>query len=67
MKCKIRNQLVISYLYLATVVLKEINLAAVIRNGEYIQDYSTYEVQESDKLLLNTSLIMLETLRSSSM
>ena len=52
------------YAFVKTVVLKEINLAAVIRNGEYIQDYSTYEVQESDKLLLNTSLIMLETLRS---
>lgn len=52
------------YSVVKTVALKEMDLAAVIRDGEYIQDYSNFKVQEDDKLLLNTSLIMLETLRS---
>lgn len=45
-------------------IFKDISLAAVIRNGEYLQDYASLEVSEKDKLLLNTSLVMLETLRS---
>lgn len=44
-------------------IFKDINLAAVIRDGEYIQDYANLEIYKDDKLLLNTSLIMLESLR----
>ncbi len=52
------------YSSLKTSVFKDINLAAVIRNGEYLQDYSNLDVSQHDKLLVNTSIIMLETLRS---
>lgn len=45
-------------------ILKDINMMAVIRDGKYIQDYSDLIITENDKLLLNTSLVMLETLRS---
>jgi len=45
-------------------IFKDISLAAIIRNGEYIQDFANLDVLEEDKLLLNTSLVMLETLRS---
>ncbi|MEN8230495.1 MAG: SLC13 family permease, partial [Bacteroidota bacterium] len=53
-----------TYASLKEGIFKDISLAAVIRNGEYIQDYANLEVLEQDKLLLNTSLVMLETLRS---
>jgi di/tricarboxylate transporter len=45
-------------------ILKDISLVAVIRNGEYIQDYSNLIISDDDKLLLNTSLLMLESLRN---
>ncbi len=45
-------------------ILKDINMMAVIRGGKYIQDYSDLIITGDDKLLLNTSLVMLETLRS---
>ncbi|MCP4310790.1 MAG: hypothetical protein GY790_05970 [Bacteroidetes bacterium] len=45
-------------------VLKELELAAVIREGEYLQDFTGLLAKTGDKLLLNTSLVMLETLRS---
>ena len=51
------------YAILKVGIFKDINLAAVIRNGEYIQDYANLEIYKEDKLLLNTSLIMLESLR----
>jgi di/tricarboxylate transporter len=53
-----------TYAMLKEGIFKDISLAAVIRNGEYIQDFANLEVLEQDKLLLNTSLVMLETLRS---
>jgi len=53
-----------TYASLKSTIFKDISLAAVIRNGEYIQDYANLEILEQDKLLLNTSLVMLETLRS---
>jgi len=53
-----------TYASLKKGIFKDISLAAVIRNGEYIQDYVNLEVIEQDKLLLNTSLVMLETLRT---
>lgn len=52
------------YTALKASIFKDINLAAVIRDGEYLQDYSNLEIRENDKLLLNTSLVMLETLRA---
>jgi len=53
-----------TYASLKGETFKDISLAAIIRNGEYIQDYTNLEVLKQDKLLLNTSLVMLETLRS---
>jgi di/tricarboxylate transporter len=52
------------YEKLKTNIFNDITLAAVFRQGEYLQNYSNLIVQEGDKLLLNTSLVMLETLRS---
>lgn len=51
------------YASLKSEVFKDISLAAIIREGEYLQDYAHLEVKIDDKLLLNTSLVMLETLR----
>jgi di/tricarboxylate transporter len=45
-------------------IFNDITLAAVFREGEYLQNYSNLTVEKGDKLLLNTSLVMLETLRS---
>jgi di/tricarboxylate transporter len=45
-------------------IFTDITLAAVFREGEYLQNYANLTVQRGDKLLLNTSLVMLETLRS---
>ena len=45
-------------------IFNDITLAAVFREGEYLQNYSNLMVKQGDKLLLNTSLVMLETLRS---
>lgn len=45
-------------------ILKDLELAAVIREGEYLQDYAGLRAEIGDMLLLNTSLTMLETLRS---
>ena len=49
---------------LKTSLFSDITLAAVLREGEYIQNYANLLVSKGDKLLLNTSLVMLETLRS---
>ena len=45
-------------------IFKDIILAAVIRDSRYVQDYADLQVETGDKLLLNTSLVMLESLRS---
>ena len=45
-------------------VIKDIILAAVIRDSRYEQDYADLQIETGDKLLLNTSLVMLESLRS---